>query len=50
MFYLVTGKETSKFLVNELGLVISHHEIWYPEVGEDIPPDEVPSLHCHDGG
>ena len=36
VLYFVTGKETSKLLVNKLGSIISYHRIWYPEMGEDV--------------
>ena len=40
----VTGKETSKFLVDELGSIGSHHEVRHPEMGEDVPPNKLLSL------
>ena len=50
MLYLVTGKETSKLLVNELNSVISHHGIRYLKASEDIPLDELSGLRHLDGG
>ena len=50
MFYFIAGKETSELLINELGSIISHHEIRYSEMGENVSLDKPPSLGHYDGG
>lgn len=50
ILYFIASEETSKLLVNELFFVVSHHEIRYLEVGEDVSPNEIPSLGSSDGG
>ena len=47
---LVIGEENSELLVNELGSIVSHHEVRHLEMGEDVPPNEPPRLGNHDGG
>ena len=46
----IVGEETLELLVNELGSVVSHHEVWYLEMDENVPLNELPSLGIHDGG
>ena len=46
----VAGEQNLELLVNELGFVVSHHEVWYPETGKNVPPNEFSSLGSCDGG
>ena len=46
----VAEEETSELLVEELGSIVSHHGVWYPESGENVPLNELPSSGSRDGG
>ena len=46
----IADEKTLKLLAIELGSIIGHHGVQYPKMGENVSPNELPSLGSHDGG
>ena len=49
MFNLVTHEETLEFEVYKLCAIVYNEGFQYSESGEDIPPNKLSGLCCHDG-